>query len=133
MDFMIFYGFLKMIDKKIYFKRELMANNNCYNIKNYQAKLDCGEQSLKDQYWIAVVFSRTANFIIAKNIELFLKLKAGLIKKRIFTRFVPLLICNQIMYLKLKKMLKSISKIHLENDQHFYLLYWIDYFKGIVK
>ena len=75
---MIFYGFLKMIDKKIYFKRELMVNNNCYN-KNYQAKLDCGEQSLKDQYWIAVVFSRTANFIIAKNIELFLKLKAGII------------------------------------------------------
>ena len=37
------------------------------------------------------------------------------------------------MYLKLKKMLKSILKIHQRKDQHFYLLYWIGCLKGIVN
>ena len=100
-----------------------------------KTKLSCGGQLLKEQSLIVAEYSRIANLIpeLLHDIELYLTLKVGLIWKLISTRFVPLLICSQIMFLKLKKILKSILKIHQSNAQHFYLPYWIDCYKGIIN
>ena len=103
--------------------------NDCYNIQKYQAKSDCGDRFLKEPYSIAVVFLRTVNLTDAWQLgtESFTKLKAGLIIKMKFNTYALLQICKLIMLLKLKKTPKNILKIHLENDQHCYLLYLIEY------
>ena len=102
---------------------------DCLKRKKYQVKLNYGEQLLKEPYSIAVVFLRTVNLTDAWQLgtESFTKLKAGLIIKMKFNTYALLQICKLIMLLKLKKTPKNILKIHLENDQHCYLLYLIEY------
>ena len=104
-------------------------DKGCYQIQNYRQNLNYGEQLLNEPYSIAVVFLRTVNLTTAWQLgtESFTKLKAGLIIKMKLNLYVLLQICKLIMLLKLKKTPKNISKIHLENDQHCYLLYLIEY------
>ena len=104
-------------------------DKGCYQIQNYRQNLNYGEQLLNEPYSIAVVFLRTVNLTTAWQLgtESFTKLKAGLIIKMKFNTYALLQICKLIMLLKLKKTPKNISKIHLENDQHCYLLYLIEY------
>jgi len=108
-----------------YFREEMMS-------LICKTKLSYGDLLLKEQYLIVAEYSRIVNLIqeLLHDIKSFLKLKDGLILKQIFTKFVTLPICNQMTYMKLKKMLNDILKIHQKKDQHFYLLCWIDYCKG---
>ena len=126
--FMMLSSVKRTLDRVSYFREEMMS-------LICKTKLSCGGQLLKEQSLIVAEYSRIANLIpeLLHDIELYLTLKVGLIWKLISTRFVPLLICSQIMFLKLKKMLKSILKIHQRNAQHFYLPYWIDCYKGIIN
>ena len=102
--------------------------NRCYNIQKYQAKLDCGDQFLNEQYSIAVVFLKTVNLTTAWQLgtELFTKLKAGSIIKTIMNKYAVLQICRLLTYLNLKKTPRNILKIHHKKGQHYYLLYWIE-------
>jgi len=102
--------------------------NRCYNIQKYQAKLDCGDQFLNEQYSIAVVFLKTANLTTAWQLgtKLFTKLKAGSIIKTIMNKYAVLQICRLLTYLNLKKTPRNILKIHHKKGQHYYLLYWIE-------
>jgi len=63
--------------------------NECYNIQNYQAKLDYGDQFLNERYSIAVVFLKTVNLTTAWQLdtELFTKRKAGLIIKKTVNKY----------------------------------------------
>ena len=103
--------------------------NRCYNIQNYQAKLDYGDQFLNEQYSIAVVFLKTVNLTTAWQLgtELFTKLKVGSIIKTIMNRSVILQICRLLTYLNLKKTPRNILKIHHKKGQRYYLLYWIEH------
>ena len=102
--------------------------NECYNIQNYQAKLDYGDQFLNERYSIAVVFLKTVNLTTAWQLgtKLFTKLKAGSIIKTIMNKCAVLQICRLLTYLNLKKTLRNILKIHHKKGQHYYLLYWIE-------
>ena len=102
--------------------------NECYNIQNYQAKLDYGDQFLNERYSIAVVFLKTVNLTTAWQLdtELFTKRKAGLIIKRTMNKYVILQICRLVTYLNSKKTPRNILKIHHKKGQHYYLLYWIE-------
>ena len=104
-------------------------DKGCYQIQNYRQNLNYGEQLLNEPYSIVVVFLRTVNLTDAWQLgtESFTKLKAGLIIEMKLTMYAILQICRLIMLLKLKKTPKNILKIHLENDQHCYLLYLIEY------
>ena len=103
--------------------------NGCYNRQTYQARSDCGDQFLNEQYSIAVVFLKTVNLIHAWQLgtELFTKLKVGSMIKTIMNKYAVLQICRLIMYLNLKKTPRNILKIHHKKGQHYYLLYWIEH------
>ena len=77
----------KMSGRVNYFREEMMS-------VSCKTKLNYGDLLLKEQYLIVAEYLRTVNLIpeLLHDIGLSLKLKAGLIKKMIFTRFVPLLI-----------------------------------------
>ena len=121
-------------DRQSYFREEMMSIN-CGIELHSKTKLNYGDLLLKGQYSIVVGYLRIVNLILELQhaIELYLKLKVGLILKLIFTRFVPLRICSRMMYLILRNKLKSILKIHRRNAQHFYLLYWIDCYSDIIN
>ena len=103
--------------------------NECYNIQKYQAKLDYGEQFLKEPYSIAVVFLKTVNLTTAWQLgtELFTKLKVGSILRTIMNKYAVLQICRLVTYLNLKKTPRNILKIHRKKGQRYYLLYWIEH------
>ena len=103
--------------------------NECYNIQKYQARSDCGDQFLNEQYSIAVVFLKTVNLTTAWQLgtELFTKLKAGSIIKTIMNKSVVLQICRLITYLNSKKTPRNILKIRQKKGQRYYLLYWIEH------
>ena len=121
-------------DRQSYFREEMMSIN-CGIELHSKTKLNYGDLLLKEPYLIVAEYLKTVNLILELQhaIELYLKLKVGLILKLIFTRFVPLRICSRMMYLILRNKLKSILKIHRRNAQHFYLLYWIDYYSDIIN
>jgi len=104
-------------------------DKDCYQIQNYRQNLNYGDQLLNEPYSIVVVFLRTVNLTDAWQLgtESFTKLKAGSIIKMNYSMFALMQIWNLIMCLTLKKTPKNILKIHLENDQHCYLLYLIEY------
>ena len=104
-------------------------DKGCYHIQNYRQNLNYGEQLLNEPYSIVVVFLRTVNLMDAWQLgtESFTKLKAGLTIKMKLNTYALLQIWKLIMLLKLKKKPKNILKILLENDQHCYQLYLIDY------
>ena len=111
-------------DRQSYFREEMMSIN-CGIELHSKTKLNYGDLLLKGQYSIVVGYLRIVNLILELQhaIELYLKLKVGLIRKMIFMKFVPLRICSRTMYLILRNKLKIILKIHRRNAQHFYLLY----------
>ena len=106
--------------------------NSCLLKRKYRQRLSYGEQLLKEQSWTAVVSLKIVNLIIAwlLDIELYMKLKAGLILKMIWKQFATMQILIQIMFLRLKKMPKNILlKVH-RKVQLYYRLYWIEYLRG---
>ena len=109
--------------------------NSCLLKRKYRQRLSYGEQLLKEQYSTAVVSLKIVNLIIAwlLDIELYMKLKAGLIISTKNTNwFAVLQIWRLIQLLSLKKEQKNILKIHQEKGQHYYQLYLIDCSVGIM-
>ena len=96
--------------------------NSCLLKRKYRQRLSYGEQLLKEQSWTAVVSLKIVNLIIAwlLDIELYMKLKAGLILKKIWKQFATMRVLIQIMLLIVHK------KVQL-----YYQLYWIEYSRGI--
>jgi hypothetical protein len=112
-----------------------MMSINCGIELHSKKKLNYGDLLLKEPYLIVAEYLKTVNLILELRhaIELYLKLKVGLIRKMISMKFVLMQICSRIMYLKLRNKLKSILKTHQRNALHFSLLYWIDYYNGITN
>ena len=106
---------------------------SCLLKRKYRQRLSYGEQLLKEQSWTAVVSLKIVNLIIAwlLDIELYMKLKAGLILKMIWKQFATMQILIQIMLLRLKKMPRTILQIVVKKGQHYYQLYWIEHLQGI--